>query len=295
MKPKLQATFLAIGIAIAATAAALTGIFYRSGSGSFVYTSIRGHAVNIYGKGLYRHMSTEVAIQGIAQDYVTLFIAVPLLLFALYKASSGQLKWKLLLTGTVGYFLVTYVFYLAMAMYNSFFLVYTFLAGASFYLFLLLIHSFAASALPQHFAKSTPEKSAGGFLIFNAICIALLWLGVVVPPLLNGSVIPVEVEHYTTLIVQGFDLAILLPGSFLTGLWLMQKKPLGYLWAPVYYVFLSLLMTALTAKIIAMAQHGYNVIPAIFIIPAFNLMSIIFAVLLLKNIKTNVTENIQKP
>lgn len=37
----------------------------------------------------------------------------------------------------------------------------------------------------------------------------------------------------------------------------------GYMFAPVYFVFLSLLMTALTAKVIAMALLGYQVIPAI--------------------------------
>lgn len=293
MKPKLQAAILTIGIAIAATAAALTGIFYRSGSGSFVYNSIRGKDVEIYGKGLYRHMSTEVAIQGVAQDYVTLFVAVPLLLFSLYKAGSGHLKWKFLLAGTTGYFLVTYVFYLAMAMYNALFLVYAFIAGSSFYLFLQLINSFEVAKLPTYFNIAKPVKSGGGFLMFNALCIALLWLGVVVPPLLNGGIIPVEVAHYTTLIVQGFDLSILLPASFLSGLWLFQKKPLGYLWAPVYYVFLSLLMTALTAKIIAMAWNGYNVVPAIFIIPAFNLLAILFAVLLIKNLQNHATQNKQ--
>lgn len=50
-------------------------------------------------------------------------------------------------------------------------------------------------------------------------------------------------------------------------------------------VFLSLLMTALTIKIIAMKTLGYNVIPAIFIIPVFNLLVIYSTIILLKNIK----------
>jgi len=46
-------------------------------------------------------------------------------------------------------------------------------------------------------------------------------------------------------------------------------------------------MTALTAKIIAMANHGVNVIPVVFIIPAINLITITFAVLMIKNIIRN--------
>jgi hypothetical protein len=45
------------------------------------------------------------------------------------------------------------------------------------------------------------------------------------------------------------------------------------------------MMTALTAKVIAMAMLGYNVIPVIFIIPAFNFMAMAGALLILKNIK----------
>jgi hypothetical protein len=65
----------------------------------------------------------------------------------------------------------------------------------------------------------------------------------------------------------------------------VRKKPLGFLFGPVFFVFLSLLMTALSAKIIAMKTLGYNVIPAIFIIPAFNIITIIGAVILLRNCK----------
>lgn len=286
MKGDKTITFLCIGIALAAVVAAATGIFYKTGGSTYTYTSIRGNAVTIYGKGLYHHMSADVAIQGIAQDYVTLFIAVPLLVLSLLKARVGSLKWRYLLTGTTGYFLVTYLFYLVMGMYNSLFLVYTILAGTSFYLLLQLITTFDLAKLPHHFNKATPVKSAGGFLIFNAVCIALLWLGVVVPPLLDGSIIPEQVAHYTTLIVQGLDLAILLPAAFIIGGKLMKKQAIGYLWAPVYLVFLSLLMTALTAKIIAMALAGYNVIPAVFIIPILNGVSIFCATLLLKNIQS---------
>jgi len=132
---------------------------------------------------------------------------------------------------------------------------------------------------------STPAKWTGSFLIFNSIVIALLWLSIVVPPLLNGTIIPSQVEHYTTLIVQGLDLGILLPAAFISGVLFIRKKHYGYLLAPVYFIFLSLLMTALSAKVIAMKILGYNVIPVIFIIPAFNLITIICTIIILNKIK----------
>jgi hypothetical protein len=51
--------------------AAGMGIFSNAGNGPYKYSSIRGKEVLIYGKGIYRHMSAEVAPQGIAQDYVS--------------------------------------------------------------------------------------------------------------------------------------------------------------------------------------------------------------------------------
>ncbi|OPX85461.1 MAG: hypothetical protein A4E53_03455 [Pelotomaculum sp. PtaB.Bin104] len=83
------------------------------------------------------------------------------------------------------------------------------------------------------------------------------------PPLIECSLYPIALEHYTTLIVQGMDLGLLLPLAVVSGVLLIQKKPFGYLLGPVYFIFLSLLMTALTAKVIAMGIRGYNIIPVI--------------------------------
>jgi hypothetical protein len=165
------------------------------------------------------------------------------------------------------------------------FLIYAFLLCSSFFSFVLTILSFDIGKIPELFEKNTPVKPIGGFLIFSACSIALLWLSIIIPPLLDGTIIPVQVEHYTTLIVQGFDLGLLLPIAFVTGVLLIRKKVFGFLFGPVYFVFLSILMIALTAKVLAMKMLGQNVIPVIFIIPTFALISIFCSVVLLKNIK----------
>ncbi|HEY6954646.1 MAG TPA: hypothetical protein VI385_05345 [Flavisolibacter sp.] len=272
-------------IVVLAVTATTAGIFSSEGPGAHQYTSIRGTIVTLYGKGLYRDMSAEVAPQGIAQDYVTLLIGIPLLIVAFFMDGKGSIRGKYLLTGVLGYFLVTYSFYTAMAMYNKLFLVYVGLLGTSFYSFLASLLSFNVYEIKSNFSPSAPFKTAGGFLMFIAVTIGLLWLSIIVPSLLNGTIVPKEVEHYTTLIVQGFDLGILLPGAFICGLLWSRKAPLGYLLTPVYFIFLSVLMTALTAKVIAMGLLGYNVMPVIFIIPTFNLATILCTIQILKSIR----------
>ncbi len=284
MKNKTTISVLVFCIATLAIIASAAGIFTNQGSGLYEYQSIRDQMISIYGKGLYKHMSADVAIQGIAQDYVTLFIAIPLLLFALLWARKGTFKSKFFLAGVLNYLFLTYMFYMNMAMYNEMFLVYVALTGTSFFAFALTLLSIEIDKLPLIFNKTIPVKFIGGFLIFTASSIAMLWLGVIVPPLLDKTIIPVAVQHYTTLTVQGFDLSIFLPILFVSGLLLIKRHQFGYMMAAVTLVFLSLLMTALIAKIIAMALAGVNVIPAVFIIPCIAIAAVVCATILLKNI-----------
>lgn len=174
-----------------------------------------------------------------------------------------------------------------MAMYNALFLVYVILTSLTFFAFILSILQIDLDKLQRSVKDSAPIKFIGGFLIINSLIIGLLWLSIVVPPLLNGTIIPQEVDHFTTLVVQGFDLSIFLPISFVAGLLLIKRNKFGYLMTGVTIVFLPLLMTALIAKIAAMALAGVNVIPAIFIIPTIAVIALIAAYSFFRNIITN--------
>jgi hypothetical protein len=285
MKHKSIITTIVLLIALLSGIVAYTGIFSSGGPGPSSYTSVRGEEVILYGKGVYKDMSAEVAPQGIAQDVVTLFIAVPLLLITLWHYRKGSLRAKVLLTGIVGYFLLTYCFYTLMAMYNQLFLIWVILLSLSFFGFILLYKSLDGRELARNIHEKYPAKFTGAFLMFTAVMISLLWLSIVLPSALDGTV-PVQAEHYTTLVVQALDLAIALPASFIAGILLYMKRDAGYALGSVYIVFLTLQMTALSAKIIAMAGLGYNVIPVIFIIPAVNIVSLICLMTTSKNIRS---------
>ena len=274
-------SFVIIALAAFAT---ITGIFSSGGIGPTEFTSVNGQKIILHGEGIYKNMSAEVAPQGIAQDYVTLFLAIPVLLFSLFYLRRNNLFGKLLFTGTIAYFLGTYTFYMLMGMYNHLFLVYVALASISFFTFIKALFSINIINLRKSLENKLPHKFLGGFLIFTTVSIAILWLSIIIPPLLVQE-LPVELEHYTTLVVQGLDLAFLLPGGFIAGVLLLQKQKSGYLLAPVYIIFLSFLMTALTAKVIAMGLLGFNIFPSIVLIPAFNLLAIFFAIKIFKNNK----------
>ncbi len=286
MKKENVITILVILIVLISATAAGFGIFSDSGTGLFEHKSFRGITIEIYGTGIYQHMSADVAIQGIAQDYITVFIAIPLLVISLIGYRKKSIQAHFLLAGVLGYFLVTYLFYLTMGTYNVMFLPYAALLGLTFFGVFLTLRQLSNLNIIEIFSLKTPTKFVGWFLIINSVSIAFLWLSIIVPPLIDGTIYPPELNHYTTLIVQGFDLGLLLPICFVVGFLLIRKKSNGYLYATTYVVFLSILMTALTAKIIAMAMNDVNVFPVIFIIPSINIITIVSAVLMIKNINT---------
>lgn len=288
---KNSISILVVGIAMCSSVATLFGIFSSDIADAGPFTSIHGKEVSLYNEGIYKYMSADVAIQGIAQDYVTLFIGIPMLLITLLKFRKGSIKGAFLLAGTLGYFFVTYLFYLTMAAYNELFLLYALLLGLSFFALLSTLFSFNLQYIDKYFKGNSAPKVVGIFLIVNSILIGLMWLSVVVPPLADGTIYPDNLEHYTTLIVQGLDLGLLLPLSFVSGLLLYQKQKIGYLAGVTYVIFLAILMTALTAKVLAMMMHGVDVIPAILIIPTTNIITIVFSWLILTSIRTETEIN----
>lgn len=277
-------TGLVIAIAVASGVAAGVGVFSTGGPGPFPYQSIRGQSVTIYGEGVYRHMSADVAVQGIGQDVVTLFLVVPILVATLLRARRGGVRARLFLGGVLLYLVVQYLFYLVMGMYNPLFLVYTALAGGSFFALALVLIGVRLSSLQSAIPDHPTVRFAGGFLVFNAVAISLMWLQIVVPPLMDGSLYPDALQHYTTLIVQGLDLGLLLPLSAVSGVLLTRHTPMGCLLGPVHLVFLSLQMVALIGKLIAMSLTGVSVAPAIFIIPVIAVVAISSTVVVYRRI-----------
>lgn len=284
MKHKKIIIVLVILIIALSALATVFGILSNDDNSQYIYTSIRGEEVVIHGAGVYKHMSADVAIQGIAQDYITLFVGIPLLSIALYFAMKGSTRGLFILSGVLGYFLLTYLFYTAMAMYNVLFLAYVFLLGFSLFAFILSLSSYSVTSINDIFLSKGLIRKAGIFLIINSTMIGLLWLGSIIPPLIDGTVYPNDLQHYTTLIVQGFDLGIFLPMGFVAGISAIKNKSYGYLFTTIYIIFLVLLMSSLTSKIIFMANAGANVIPAIFVMPAVGLISLVFSILLIRNI-----------
>lgn len=286
MKYKKTISLLVIIVAILSIFSTSFAIFSNQGQGEYEYTSIYGESVTIYGKGLYEHDSVSMAAQAIAQDYVTLFLGVPLLLISFYLYRKGLLKGSLLLTGTLGYFLYTYASYSFLSMYNSMFLVYVALMSASFFAFTLMMMFYDINSLPLFFSEKMPVKFLGGFLLFISFVFGMMWTGKLGFPLMNHTLPPADIQHYTTFVIQALDLGFVVPVGLLAGILLIMRKPFGYLLAPVNIIKEITLLTAMTSMVFLQIKAGVQIGDLlIWSVILFNLLVIYCMILVLQNIK----------
>lgn len=275
---------LVILIGILGLIAAVAGLFWPGNGQPYEFHTLRGETVMISGQGLYRYDSINYAAQAKGQDVVTIVLTLPLLASSTWFAFRGSLRGRLLLTGTIGYFLYTYAMMVFGMAFNELFLVYVALFILSLYAFILSMMSFNLDELPQHFSERLPRRgiaielfAAGGFLL-------LAWLSRIVLPTLQNQP-PVGLENTTTLVVQGMDLGIIVPLTFLSAILLLRRNPWGYLLASVALLKFVTYATAVSAMALSMVLAGVGISPVEAVVfPTLTLINLVMAFLLLKNI-----------
>lgn len=276
-------------ILILSTIASLAGLLSYHAPSTQTFTSITGESVRIYGYGLYRNDSVSIATQGIASDFMTLFLVVPVTLAVLLWSKRSSIKSAILLTGLLGYFLYTYTSYVFLWNYNQLFLVYVALMSLSFYAFLISMNSIDRTRLVDAISVSFPTKRIAGFMLALAIMVSLLWLGKIVPSLFS-SVPPIGLEHYTTLVIQALDLGFVIPASVIASILLLRKDALGYLLGSVLMVkYIALLMTISAMFIFMLLQDSGSswIEGSVFL--GFTALSIYVFLTMLKHIDTKVS------
>jgi hypothetical protein len=292
MKNQRTIKYLIIIILILATLVSIIGLFSNGGRGSSEYISINGEIVEIYGKGIYKNDSVSVVAQGKAADLVTLFLAIPLLTIATIFTLKGSLKGRLLLTGTLGYFLYTYMSYSFLWNYNPLFIVYVILMSTSMFAFILSLMSFELDRIPSLFKERLPIRFLAGFQFFIAIMLGLLWLGKIIPSITSGA-IPIGLEHYTTLVIQAMDLGFIVPIALISGVLLLKRKPFGFLFTSIIIIKAITMLTSITAMMINSYLSGVavNYIEVV-IFSAFNLLAIAAFIILMNNTNETTKHNI---
>lgn len=278
-------------IGILALFAAAMGLFYEIPGQPYPLTSFRGEQVMINGHGLYYYDTVSSAAQMQGNDIITLLVGLPLLVVSTWLAGvypakrGGSLRGRLLLTGTLAFFLYTYMSMSMLTAYNSLFLVYVALFTMSLYAFVLSMLSFDLADLPRHFSPRLPRGWIAAVLFAVGGFLFLAWIGRVVPELLQTQT-PAALENTTTRVIQAMDLALIVPLAILSGILLLRRSACGYLLTSVSLMKGLTMSLAVSAMGINMALKGVPDDPALLtIFLILTLLILVMAVLLLKNVE----------
>ena len=272
-------------IGILALFAILMGLFYETPGEPYAMTSFRGEEVMINGHGLYYYDTVSSAAQMQGNDFIALILGMPLLIVSTIMAFRGSLRGRLLLTGTMGFFLYTYLSMSMLTAYNMLFLVYVVLFTMSLYAFILCMLSFDLQDLPRHFSDKLPRGWISGVLFAIGGFLFLAWFGRVIPELLNPET-PAALENTTTRVIQALDLALIVPLVVLSGILLLRRSAWGYLLASVAILKGLTMALAVSTMAINMALKGVPDSTAIMVpFLVLTAMTVVVAALLLRNIR----------
>jgi hypothetical protein len=284
MKNQKALYFILPAIFMLALFAAGMGLLYATPGSPYAYTNHRGEQVMLNASGLYFFDTVSSAAQMQANDLITLVLGLPLLAISAWLAFRGSLRGRLLLTGTLGFILYTYLSMSMLAAYNALFLVYVALFTLALYGFILAMLSFDLADLPRHFSASLPYGWITVVMFFAGIFLAVAWLGRILMPLFQNQT--PALENTTTLVIQAMDLALIVPLAFIAGILLLRRSAWGYLLSSIFVLKGITMSLAVSAMAINMTLKG--VPESLGLMVPFMMLTaadLVVAVMLLKNIK----------
>jgi hypothetical protein len=263
--------------------AALAGLWPAEGT-PYPLTTFRGEEVTINARGLYYWDTVSSTAQMQANDLVALTLGLPLLAVSSWLAWRGSLRGRLLLAGTLGFILYTYITMAFGAQYNALFLVYVALFSLSLFAFVLVMMTFDLQTLPARFSDTLPRGWVAGLLFFAAAFLSLAWLGRIAATFAPGAV--PALDNTTSMFIQAMDLGLIVPVCILSGILLLRRKPWGYLLASVGLTKFMTLGVAVSLMGLNMARVGVPVsVVELVIFPGMALAGVVMTIILLKHVR----------
>ncbi len=264
--------------------AAAMGLFYKTPGEPYPFTNHRGETVMLNGHGLYFYDTVSSTAQMQGNDLITLVVGLPLLAISTWMAFCGSLRGRLLLTGTLGFILYTYMSMSTLTAFNALFIVYIALFTLSMYAFILSMMSFDLQDLPKHFSDKLPRGWIAGLMFVIAGFFALAWLGRIFAALQPGVV--ATLENTTTMVIQFMDLSLIAPAAVLGGILLLRRSAWGCLLSSIMMTKGVTLGLAVSTMAINMALKGMpdnlGIMIPFLLITAANL---VLTIAMLKNVK----------
>ena len=229
MKQKRVIFLLAVLAAVLLFTTSLAAILLDDGGSPYLFTSIEGDVVDIYGgQGIYQFDSVYKAVMFRGFDWLSLLVMVPFFVWGILLYQRGKLKGQLLLASLFTYLAYIYLIGVMGNAFNGLFFAWTALFSLGVFGLIFTIRGMDVTSLPVKMGQKFPRKG---------VAIYVLSLGVVLLVQYSAQIIgsyasampPSALEHYTTLELAALELGIMVPMHFMAGVLLWKKNAWGYL------------------------------------------------------------------
>lgn len=206
--------------------------------------------------GLYRD-NEWVKLSWPGNDFVTLVIAIPIMISAMVSARRGSKRAELIWLGMLDYMLYNYAYYLFGAAFNWFFLIYVALFALSLFAIFIGLFNVDAADIGGRFRARTPVRWISGYMLLVGIGLSTVYFLDSLNYILTG-VVPeiIELAEHPTNLIFALDLSLLVPVLLLGGIWLWKRQPWGYVLAGIGLVKGATYTLVLTAIAIWSTMKG---------------------------------------
>jgi len=187
-------------------------------------------------------------------DWVTLILAVPLLLLGLVRGARGSTRGLLVWLGLIAYAVYNYAFYLFGAALNVFFPFYVLAFVVAVVALILGLSRLDVVAVARRFGPGTPVRAMGGLLTGIGIGLAAVWIVMWAAHVFAGRPTPVDPEAFK--IVAALDLGLMVPALIAGGVLLWRRKPWGYVIATLASIQGALYLLVLSVNSIVAIRRG---------------------------------------
>jgi hypothetical protein len=236
-------------------------------------------------ESLYKDSENFILNAWYGNDQVTLFVALPLLIFAVILSKRGSVWAHLVWLGMLNYILYNYAFYLFGAALNAFFLIYVVLFSLSIISIIYLMVNL--ERIKISFRERTPVKAISIYMFLLALILGFAWIGQWLSFVFTGEFPQIMINTKSVnYLVAALDLTFVVPVFILAAIYLWRRKGLGFILAVMVNVKGFVYNLVLIVGSIVQEESGIE--GALDLVPLWILLSLgclVSSLILLLNLK----------
>jgi hypothetical protein len=208
--------------------------------------------------GQYRDVEW-IRLTWFGNDWLTLVLAVPLLVSSLLLARRGSVRGLLLWLGMLGYGVYNYAYYMLGAALNAFFPLYIAALLLSVVTLILALLRIEVAEIAASFRPKAPVRIVGGYLVFVAVGLTFVWMAMWAAYIFAGQPTPIEPEAFK--LVAALNITIMVPALALGGVLLWRRNAWGYIVAAIAGIQGSLYLLVLSVNSAVEILRGLAEVP----------------------------------